>query len=97
MSQKLRDSLAENGTRNSKVSRTVKSNGQTSLMVRFWRWKMDQQMRTGEISGTFARSPTDITEFIREDYPRKENYDQNNKFFKKEIRKGKNWYWGRVA
>ena len=73
--------------RNSKISRTDKSYGQAGLMARFWRWQLDQQMRTKEISGIFTRSPANIIKFIRGENLRREHSSQNNNF----LVKGEDW------
>ena len=85
LSEKLRIGLKENGTQNSKISRTKKSNGQSSLLIRFWRWKLDRQMRAGGPLDIFKQSPSDIVTFIHEEKIRKENSIQN---------KVQRKYWG---
>ena len=89
----LRGGLTKNGMRNSKISRTEQSYGQASLMAKFWRWKLDQQKKAGEISGIFSRSPTAMIKFIREETIRKEDSNHN----KKTLVKDKYHSWKRLA
>ena len=75
--------------KNNKISRTKKSNGPSAFMVRFWRWKLNQQMRTGGKLDSFTKSPSDIAKFLREENIGKRIASQNNKF----LGKGKKLVW----